>query len=134
MSNIDLNLAPKKGYCLAYINDYTFVFDTYTITNNKIKTKNNGNIDVKKITKLHLFDEVKEYRIVKSSSNLDIIVNVLTKEEEQNINPLYLKTQEIYLDDDCAINNKTKIKVVNRFSFDENNCIYLENYRLAGLI
>ena len=50
MSNIDLNLAPKKGYCLAYINDYTFVFDTYTITNNKIKTKNNGNIDIKKIT------------------------------------------------------------------------------------
>ena len=134
MNNLDVNLAPKNGYCLVFLEDYTYIFDSYSIVNNKIKTKNHNFLNTKKISKLHLFDKEKEYRAIKSDGLQNIITNLFTKEEEKNINPLYLKTQEIYLDDDCAIDNKTKIKVINRFNFDENNCIFLENYRLAGLI
>lgn len=134
MNNLDLSLAPKVGYCLAFLMDDSVILESYKIINECIKINNRSDISIEQMNKCHLFDGKTEYRAMHlNSSDKDVIV-VLTEDEEKSIDPLCLKKQIIYLDDDYKIDNKNWIVVINRFNFNEDNCIYLENYRLAGLI
>lgn len=134
MNNLDLKLAPKSGYCLAFLDEGNIIFDVYKINANVIACRKNGPIDLCNITRLHLFDNDKEFRAIESTYDKSDIVTVLTAQEEEKINPLYLKEQQIYLDKMFRLKRKEKIIVINRFNFNDDNCIFLENYRLAGLV
>ena len=113
---MDLEKAPKKGMMYALYVDKV-VYEPY-VSKDSIK-------DEKNLLELHLFDEEKEYRFIKRRNQVpiqEVISDIDILGEKANKQNSYPET--IFTEDD------KQIKVINYISYDENDLLTIENYRL----
>lgn len=122
---MDLKKAPEKGMMYALYIDKV-VYEPY-ISRPSI-TEEKG------LLELHLFDEEKEYRFIKRRNQKpieEVISDELvlgkkaTKENSYEEEIFTLKDKMEKLEDTTH-----RIKVVNYISYDENDLLTIENYRL----
>lgn len=121
---MDLKKAPEKGMMYALYIDRV-VYEPYTSI---------PSIEEKDLLEVHLFDEEKEYRFIKRRNQkpIDEVISdelVLgkkaTKENSYEEEIFTLKDKMEKLEDTTH-----RIKVVNYISYDENDLLTIENYRL----
>ena len=134
MKGISLEKAPKKGFVLAYFPG-ELVFKTYIIRDGecifdgweRFKTRTPG--------ECHFFDEKIEYRMIRRESAGDSIELILTKEQEDQMDPDLLYIQKILVreqfrkDGDMA----ERLVIVNRYDYTENDTLVLKNYRITSM-
>ena len=102
---MDFSKAPETGVMYAIYKDRV-EFQHY---------EGNNMVDETNLLELHLFDETMEYRYVKGR----------TKEFESIVSDASVSFDDIYG------GAPQKIKIVNYITYDENDLIHIENYRMA---
>lgn len=122
---MDLEKAPEKGMMYALYIDKV-VYEPYA-SKDSIKIENN-------LLELHLFDSEKEYRFI-TRRNQDPIKEVISDEivlgEEATEENSYEEEIFTLKDKMEKLEDTThRIKVVNYISYDENDLLTIENYRL----
>lgn len=112
---MNLEKAPEKGIIYALYTDRV-VFDRYEKENlpNDAVLQNN-------LLELHLFDQNREYRFVRSRrGNIEAeIFDELSSSCEQYIESVFTDHEKI-----------PTVEVVNYISYDENDLMMINNYRL----
>lgn len=118
---MDCSMMPEKGIKYALYKDKV-VYKEYDGIPDESEFGDN-------LIELHLFDTEKEYRYVKLSGN-KIIEKVISDEGELGKNVSadviaeHTYTERIYVSEDKVI------EVVNYISYDENDIMLINNYRL----
>lgn len=106
---MDLSKAPKKGIMYALYKS-GMIYKEYDSLDK---------IDDKDLLELHLFDKKEEYRFIKARK----------KEIEALITDETISYEDTY-EEIVFLENEGKIKVVNYISYDENDLLMIQNYRL----
>lgn len=109
---MDLSKAPEKGIMYALYRD-KMVYQKY---NSLAEVK----VDEDRLLELHLFDKKEEYRFIKSRKKE---IKALISDETISYEDIY---PEIIFTEDGG-----KVKVINYISYDENDLLMIQNYRLA---
>lgn len=110
--------APLKGSCIAYTKKEV-IFEEYASLDELTERVKGA-----EILELHLFDDEKEYRCVKTASKryptgvIEVVADF--PEDEENVYP-----EEVFLED-----NEGKLKVLHHLTYDENGMASADNYRL----
>lgn len=103
-----LSKAPQKGMMYALYVD-KMIYQPY---NSLDEISDEG------LLELHLFDKKEEYRFIKARK----------KDIEVIINDTKIPHEDTY--EEVIFTEKGKIKVVNYISYDENDLLTIQNYRL----
>ena len=78
----------------------------------------------------HLFDQNKEYRMIFREARQDRVEAVLTRQQEEIMDPDLLYEEGVLLKNDKAAGIDS-LKIINRYKFTENDTLVLRNYRIA---
>ena len=84
-------------------------------------------------TECHLFDGDTEYRMILREARGDRVEVVLTRQEEESMDPDLVYEEEVLVRDEYAGKPglPERLKVVNRYTYTENDTLVLKNYRIA---
>lgn len=124
-----LDMAPAKGYLLAYFKN-ALVFEPYTVQNDQMVFPGCENWHNASPKECHLFDQNKEYRMIFREARQDRVEAVLTRQQEEIMDPDLLYEEEVLLKNDKAAGIDS-LKIINRYKFTENDTLVLRNYRIA---
>ena len=127
-----LENAPAKGYLLAYYHD-ALVFEPYEIKDGMILFEGCGAFRGEFPRECHLFDQDKECRIVLRRNPRGPVRRVLTRRQEQQMDPDLLFEEEMLVKPEYASDGRLpgKLKIVNRYRYSESDTLTVEDYRLA---
>ena len=129
MLGITLDKAPAKGYLLAYFRN-ALVFEPYTVENGRLVFPGCESWQKTAPKECHLFDQNKEYRMIFREARQDRVETVLTRQEEETMDPDLLYEEEVLVKNDEAAGIDS-LRIVNRYMFTENDTLVLRNYRIA---
>ena len=129
MLGISLDLVPEKGYLLAYFRD-ALVFEPYTVESGQLMFPGCESWQNAAPEECHLFDQNKEYRMIFREARQDRVETVLTRQEEETMDPDLLYEEEVLVKNDEAAGIDS-LRIVNRYMFTENDTLVLRNYRIA---
>lgn len=128
---MDYSLMPEKGTEYALYKDKV-VYKEYNEKPDKSEFGDN-------LLELHMFDKDKEYRYVKLSGN-KVIEKVISDESEfgsekelldgQTKEQIQKKREELKYTEKIYVLEDKKVEVVNYISYDENDIMFINNYRL----
>ncbi len=132
MLDLHTELAPSRGYLLAYLAD-ELVFEPYETVNGELRFAGSASYATARPIECHLFDSAREYRMVRRESRGDIIECVLTREEEDAMDPNLVFTEEPLVREEYATRPgfPKRIRVVSRYEYTPNDTLVLRNYRIA---
>ena len=116
--------APSTGYILAYCKKGV-LFRIYDDTVNNFREPQDW--EDGELLELHIFNEKKEYRAVFSEERQKYIEAIIQEQNDEGVE--FVKVENMFLK-----NSSKKLKVVNYITYDENDMIVINNYRLAGVI
>ena len=135
MIGICLEKAPSKGYLLAYFRD-TLVFEPYTIENGRLVFSDWEVYQELAPKECHLFDENTEYRMILREARGDLVEVILTRQEEETMDPNLLYEEEVLVKNEYSEKEgfPERLKVINRYTYTENDTLVLKNYRIACCI
>lgn len=135
MKGISLEKAPPKGYLLAYFPG-SLIFESYEIRDGecvfcgweKFKDRTPG--------ECHLFDADTEYRMIWRESVGESIELVLSRDQEEQMDPDLLYTQKVLVQERFSKEKglPDRLVIVNRYEFSENDTLVLKNYRISSNI
>lgn len=108
--------APQNGWMLAYTRSEV-IFKKYDIAELPDLL---GDCEV---LEMHLFDDNLEYRCVQSESKRFM-------ENKGMIDCVVPGSDESDFVDECVIEDKGVLSVINKLGYDENGMVFVENYRL----
>lgn len=82
---------------------------------------------------MHFFNEKEEYRVVRRSFHRDYVILCLTGEEEDQMDPDLVFSEEVLLRPEYAGRKgcPERIRIVNRYRYSEYDTLVLDNYRLS---
>ena len=132
MRGINLESAPREGFLLAYFRD-ALVFEPYRIEDGVLVFDGCEAFREETPRECHLFDENTEYRMVLREARNDRIESVLTKEEEEGMDPDLLFAEEALVKKEHireGIHPK-RLMIINRYRYTENDSLALKNYRIS---
>lgn len=124
-----LSEAPRFGKMLAIYTDKVEYRD-YNLDELDLET----NID--NLLEVHLYDMEKEYRAIKSRREQGFIVCIINDEEEKkgcDDSEIVEYVEEAFLIKNNPDEKKyaNKVKIINYIKYNENDMMYISNYRLA---
>lgn len=122
---IDMTKIPEKGTMYVAYTD-RIVYEKYT--KDALKTEE---IEEEKLLELHLFDEKREYRLIRT--RMHGIKEFLVTDEFPH-DDIY--EEQVYVSGESADKpdkRKVKVAVVNYIRYDENDLLCIVNYRLKEL-
>lgn len=132
MFKIDAGKAPAKGYLLAYY-PKALVFEPYEIRDGELFFDGCEAFGDEEPKECHLFNRETEFRIVRRESRGDRIERVLTKREEDGMDPDLLYTEQMPVKEEYLQKGTLpeKLTVVTRYAYSENDVLVMENYRIS---
>ena len=132
MIGIRLDMAPQKGYLLAYFRD-ALVFEPYAIENGRLVFPECEVYQEMAPKECHLFDENTEYRMIFREARDDRVEVILTRQEEETMDPNLIYEEEVLVKNEYSgkAGIPKSLKVINRYMYTENDTLVLKNYRIA---
>ncbi len=129
---IPVDALPKKGYVMAYFQD-ALVFEPYEVKGGRIVCGCSERLEKELPRECHFFDADREYRMLLREARGDIIETVLTKEEEEEMDPDLLFRDEGLVREEFSSKPgmPEKLCVINRYVFSENDTLILKSYRIS---
>ena len=81
----------------------------------------------------HLFDEEREYRMIRREQRGDRVEVVLTRAEEEGMDPDLLYEEEPLVREEYArrAGLPKRLRIINRYAYSRNDTLVLVNYRIA---
>ena len=132
MLGINLDIAPARGYLLAYFRN-ELVFESYYVQSGRLVFPGCERWQKAVPEECHMFDENKEYRMILRKARQDRVEVVLTSQEEEAMDPDLLYEEEVLVKNENAA-GIDRLKIINRYMFTENDTLVLRNYRIAAAI
>lgn len=129
---MDIAQIPLKGHVFAYALDESILFDTYEVIGEKICLSSKGIFCETDYYEYHFFCETKEFRVVTVYGEKKEFCLTEDEETEDAGSVIYIEKQFLK-DEYCKDGKQLKLVVVNRFGYNEKDCLYLKDYRLAGV-
>ena len=132
MIGIRLDMAPQKGYLLAYFRD-ALVFEPYAIENGRLVFPECEVYQEMAPKECHLFDENTEYRMILREARGDRVEVILSRQEEETMDPNLIYEEEVLVKNEYSgkAGIPKSLKVINRYMYTENDTLVLKNYRIA---
>ena len=128
---MNMGLIPEKGWLYSLSFDRDILFTRYSISDGKVLLQSGQEFSMEEQEEIHCFDETAEYRYL--SFGGEVVEMRLTEEEEKSSGFVILR-EEQYLEDSFVPDGKSyRLIVVNRFAYQENDSLYLKEYRLGGV-
>lgn len=127
---IDLSKIPGKGYVLAYFTD-VIQFEPYYVDESGIHMDQVALWEKEEPKECHFFSEEVEYRRLVMGDEVKELT--FTLEEEEKMDKERVCYQKVWLKEQYSSKgvDRDKLVLVNYFNFNEDDIIYLENYRLV---
>ena len=118
---MNINLAPEKGIMYALYID-RMVFQEYT----KDQLTKDAYLE-DKLLEMHLFDENKEYRYIKSRLNeIECVIDDSIEHEDKYVETTYIQSN---LDEEVT-SSSNRVNVVNYIQYNDEDLLTITNYRL----
>lgn len=132
MLGITIDRVPRKGYLLAYFRD-ALVFEPYSVEDGRLVFPGWEAWQDAAPVECHLFDCDREYRMVSREQQGDRVEMLFTRQEEEAMEPDLLYEEEPLIREEYAgrAGFPNRLKIVNRYSYSENDTLVLVNYRIA---
>lgn len=122
--NMNYSIMPERGMKYALYKDKV-VYEAYNGLPDESEFQDN-------LIEMHLFDEEKEYRYVRLSGG-KVIEKLISDESELGKNISSEKKAEYTYTEKIYTSGENVVKVVNYISYDENDIMMINNYRLQGV-
>ena len=132
MIGISMDKAPEKGYLLAYFRD-ALVFEPYTVENGRLVFPGYELYQEAVPKECHLFDRNTEYRMILREARRDRVEVILTRQEEESMDPELLYEEDVLVRGEYAGKRglPERLRIVNRYTYTEHDTLVLKNYRIA---
>ena len=132
MMKIKVDKLPKQGLVMAYFKERLF-FSPYFVREGDLVLPEKTVWDSEEPYECHFFDGRKEYRRILRAFRGDIIEQILTEEDEAQMQKDLVFTEEVLVKKEYAsmAGIPEKLRIVNRYEYSENDTLVLRNYRLA---
>ena len=118
---MNINLAPEKGIMYALYID-RMVFQEYT----KDQLTKDAYLE-DKLLEMHLFDENKEHRYIKSRLNeIECVIDDSIEHEDKYVETTYIQSN---LDEEVT-SSSNRVNVVNYIQYNDEDLLTITNYRL----
>ena len=118
---MNINLAPEKGIMYALYID-RMVFQEYT----KDQLLKDAYLE-DKLLEMHLFDENKEYRYIKSRlKEIECVIDDSIEHEDVYVKSTYIQSN---LDEEVT-SSSNRVNVVNYIQYNADDLLTITNYRL----
>ena len=132
MQGITLTKAPQKGLMLAYLQG-GLLFEPYEIEDGRIVFDGCDAYQDFCPAECHLFDTDTEYRMIFRESRGDTVEVVLTRQQEDAMDPDLIFVEEPLVREELAQKPgiPKRVKVVNRYAYTPNDTLVLSNYRIS---
>lgn len=118
---MNINLAPEKGIMYALYID-RMVFQKYT----KDQLTKDAYLE-DKLLEMHLFDENKEYRYIKSRlKEIECVIDDSIEHEDKYVETTYIQSN---LDEEVT-SSSNRVNVVNYIQYNDEDLLTITNYRL----
>lgn len=118
---MNINLAPEKGIMYALYID-RMVFQEYT----KDQLLKDAYLE-DKLLEMHLFDENKEYRYIKSRlKEIECVIDDSIEHKDVYVESTYIQSN---LDEEVT-SSTNRVNVVNYIQYDADDLLTITNYRL----
>ena len=118
---MNINLAPDKGIMYALYID-RMVFQEYT----KDQLLKDAYLE-DKLLEMHLFDENKEYRYIKSRlKDIECVIDDIVKHDDIYVESTYIQSN---LDEEVT-SSSNRVNVVNYIQYNDEDLLTITNYRL----
>lgn len=118
---MNINLAPEKGIMYALYID-RMVFQEYT----KDQLTKDAYLE-DKLLEMHLFDENKEYRYIKSRlKKIECVIDDSIEHEDKYVETTYIQSN---LDEEVT-SSSNRVNVVNYIQYNDEDLLTITNYRL----
>ena len=125
-----LHLAPERGYILAVFGD-SVIFERYQRTDDGITFRGCEEKATSALTRLHLFDETTEYRLMITGSR-GVIEHVVNEAEERDIEPDLIYEDKMLIADRFAKGHDIdSLRIINRYRYTWFDTLTLDDYRIA---
>lgn len=123
-SSMNYSIMPERGMKYALYKDKV-VYEAYNGLPDESEFQDN-------LIEMHLFDEEKEYRYVRLSGG-KVIEKLISDESELGKNISSEKKAEYTYTEKIYTSGENVVKVVNYISYNENDIMMINNYRLQGV-
>ncbi len=124
------HMAPKRGYILAVFED-SVIFERYQKTDDGISFRGCEEKTASPLTRMHLFDETTEYRLMTASGNR-IIEHIVNESEEQNLEPdLVYEDKMLIAERFTEGHDIDSLRIINRYRYTWFDTLTLDDYRIA---
>lgn len=132
MNGISIDKIPKKGLVMAYFRN-ELLFLPYEVTGDELKMQGKTLFDKEMPYECHFFNKDREYRLIRRESRNDVIERILTKDEEEELEPDLLFPEDVLVKKEYTDipGIPEKLRVINRYRYSENDTLVLEDYRIA---
>lgn len=120
---MNYSIMPERGMKYALYKDKV-VYEAYNGLPDESEFQDN-------LIEMHLFDEEKEYRYVRLSGG-KVIEKLISDESELGKNISSEKKAEYTYTEKIYTTGENVVKVVNYISYDKNDIMMINNYRLQG--
>lgn len=121
--SMNYSIMPERGMKYALYKDKV-VYEAYNGLPDESEFQDN-------LIEMHLFDEEKEYRYVRLSGG-KVIEKLISDESELGKNISSEKKAEYTYTEKIYTTGENVVKVVNYISYDKNDIMMINNYRLQG--
>ena len=122
--SMNYSMMPERGMKYALYKDKV-VYKAYNGLPDESEFQDN-------LIEMHLFDEEKEYRYVRLSGG-KVIEKLISDESELGKNISSETKEEYTYTEKIYTSGENVVKVVNYISYDENDIMMINNYRLQGV-
>ena len=122
--SMNYSMMPERGMKYALYKDKV-VYKAYNGLPDESEFQDN-------LIEMHLFDEEKEYRYVRLSGG-KVIEKLISDESELGKNISSEKKAEYTYTEKIYTSGENVVKVVNYISYDKNDIMMINNYRLQGV-
>lgn len=122
--SMNYSIMPERGMKYALYKDKV-VYEAYNGLPDESEFQDN-------LIEMHLFDEEKEYRYVRLSGG-KVIEKLISDESELGKNISSEKKAEYTYTEKIYTTGENVVKVVNYISYDKNDIMMINNYRLQGV-
>ena len=129
---MDTKNIPQSGHVFAYDKNGNILFERYSLERDGVVLSSGQQFCEENYPEYHLFDSVKEYRVVTVGGEVNEFV--FTKDEEENSDWVLYPERQFLKDKYCPEGEQLKLVIVNRFAYGENDSLFLDNYRMAGVV
>lgn len=127
-----LKTIPGSGYVFACFRD-KIVFEQYEITDGRLISESMDIFEREDPKECHFFNAQEDLHIIYRESRGDTVSVLLTEDEEKNMEPDLLFTEEVLVRKEFSAKAgiPEKLRIVNRYRYSENDTLVLRNYRIC---